>query len=107
MRPCSSVEFYDSSGSFAIFAAIRRAHRASKPFFFKSEAAGPNRTCESLSGETAVENIWEKLKINMAWYVFGSRAEERGTCQPVYMALCFRSFRAILSGAIFLVHTRS
>ena len=40
----------------------------------------------------------------MAWYLFGRRAEERGTCQPVYMALSFRSFRTILSGAIFLIH---
>src|SRR5215471_15320190 len=40
----------------------------------------------------------------MVWYLFACRAEERGTCPPVYMALSFRSFRAILSGAIFLVH---
>jgi len=37
----------------------------------------------------------------MAWYLFGRRAEERGACQPVYMALSFRiSFRAILKSRL-------
>src|SRR5262249_7753338 len=70
--------------------------------------------CRTGPVKVSVENRWNssgkhsgRAKNKHGVVCIWSRAEERGTCQPVYMALCFRSFRAILSGAIFLVHTRS
>jgi len=49
-----------------------------------------------------MENLLVDAKIRVAWYLFGRRAEERGACRLVDTALSFRSFRTILSRAVFL-----
>jgi hypothetical protein len=52
-----------------------------------------------------VEKFVGRGKNCIPWYLFGARAQERGRVALVYTALSFRSFRAILSRAFFLVQT--